>query len=328
MFRRLAALALACLAGGCSPYAYTSEIDTFAQGVGAFTASYAAGKQAMAADATAEREARWVGARTRLAYLPGCLILEPIGTPPARPDCAVVRAGRTAPPPPTPAERLVSAPDAALIFSALSRYAAALQAVTSAADAAALDKAVTGLDAAVGGLSVAAGNAAPNSKANATIAAAGAGVLTEGVAILLDQRRLAALRRDVVPMQGAITVLATAAAKVLDTITNDRETRLLRRIGADDRPLLTDPGRLTAAAYRADETRLLGDVAALDALRAGAPIAAGQALVTAHARLVAALQNPGLQLRPVLAALSAFSTRAVQLRAAIAAGAGKPPAAS
>jgi hypothetical protein len=201
-----------------------------------------------------------------------------------------------------------------------------LQAITNATDNDNLTKATQGLDTAVGKLSSAVAKAAPAAKVNANVASAGVGVLTQGIAIYLNQRRLAVLRADVIPMQDTIAALAAAAAKTIDTINNDRETRLLRLIGEDNKPLLADTQRLTAAAYQSYQEKLVADVAALDTLRATNPIATGKALIDAHAKLVSALQDNSGQVQPILAAISSFATQASQLQSAVAAGAPTKPA--
>jgi hypothetical protein len=320
---RTAAVVFALAISGCSPYVYQTEISTFGKGVDSFVSSYAAGKQALADDATADREAAWVASRVRLQYLPGCVVLNPVGNPPALPDCGVVRVGNSALPSPSPAQVLAADPKAAAVFSALSDYSTALQAITNATDNSNLAAATQSLDTAAGKAASAVTTAAPAAKVNANTAAASVGVLTEGITLYLNERRLAVLRKYVIPMQETVAILASVGAKTLDTINNDRETRLIHLIGADDRPLLAGTQRLSAAAYQADEHKLNSDVAALNALRTTNPIATGQALISAHAKLVAALQDNSGQIQPILTAISAFVTQAGQLQSAIAAGSAK-----
>jgi hypothetical protein len=297
--------------GACSPYVYQNEINGFGTGVTAVVSSYTAGVQKVADNFAAEREAGWIASNSRLHILPGCMILKPAGNPPALPPCGVVPIDEAALPP-SPA-LLAKLQGDAPIFKALGDYAAALQAITNASDNDSLTKAVQGANTALSGLANAVAKINPGAKAQAGIATAATGLLGEGINLYLNERRLTALRRIVPPLQPAIKTIAFYVGEELEVVEEQEAGAIQKRLVAEQIALNGPAAQRQTVLTQAD-----ADVAALNQLRASDPRKTAAALSTAHAALVAALNDPSRQIGPLIDAVSAFAAQAQQLQAAIA----------
>jgi hypothetical protein len=299
----------------CSPYLYTQEISGFSTGVNDVVASYQAGRQSIDAAAGQRRDARLAAGRTRLMLLPGCDQTAPAGTPPKLPECAIVTFGASSVPPPNAVQKALAG--AASAFDALKSYAAALVAVASANDAAALNQAAARVTTATGDMAAAVGRLAPRAApADAFVGPSGE-LLGQGIEFYLDQRRLAALRSTVLAADPAVNGLGQVVSAALLDIWQQQLRQLgpaMRRAAEPFEVLSVN--KLTIADYQDKLSMLETRVAAYTQARAVNPTATARALVAAHHRLAQALMsNPG-QDQTVLAAVRAFAASAGKLKTA------------
>ncbi len=322
----------------CSPYAYHQEVAGFGTGVDAMVASYRAGEQAVDGIMLQQQQAADAMARTRLLLLPGCDQTEPSGTPPRLPDCAVVAFGAHAVPGPTAVQQNLA--DAAPAFNALKAYAAALTAVTAAADQTALTQAMQSLATASGGLARTASGLAgaiatakPEAAPGGSLAGRAASLIGQGVTLYLDHRRLAALRNTVPATDPIVQVLGQTLQAALADIRAQQLLQLGLELRSAAEPLeVAAVGKLSTAGYRSKLAVLQARIAAFNQARTADPAATTFAMVNAHHQLTLALQaNPG----PGTAALTGvqrFVGAAESLKTAVGAAAGAaakaPPAAS
>jgi hypothetical protein len=314
---------------GCSPYVYNQEITSFGNGVAAIVSTYQTGEQAIDSSVTQQALASDATARSRLMLLPGCSQMNPSGTPPKLPDCAVVTFGATTAPTPSPVQKNLA--DAAPAFNALKSYAAALTAVTNAADDTALKTATQGLTTAASGLAGAVAKIDPDAKAAGSLVTPVGSLIGQGISIYLDQRRYAVLKATVPAMDSNVAVLGqTVEAALLDIRAQQLaqlETDLLDKV----QPLkLQTVGKLSESDYQSKLAALETQVAAFNLARATDPATTVTAMVNAHHQLSQALQADTGQATAVLTAAESFATAAEQLQTAVAtasAATAKAPAA-
>jgi hypothetical protein len=312
----------------CSPYVYTKEITDFGTGVTAVTTSYQTGRQAIDAMVLRQTQASEASARTRLTLSLACNQNFPVAGAGKSPDCVILPLGAKAPPPPTDVQDALA--KAAPAFNALKVYVDALTAVTTAADDTALNTASQGMTSALKNLGTAVATVAPKeAAANALIAPAG-GVLGQALAICLDQRRYAVLKANVTPpVDNAVAVLGNEIQSALLTI----RLAQLGQLGADMRNTAAPVeaagvGSLSSSKYQADLTALQTKVAAFNLARAADPKATVTAMVTAHNKLMQAVQSGTGQGQAVLDSVEGFATAAGTLKTAVEAASAPPPAAA
>ncbi|HVC63296.1 MAG TPA: hypothetical protein VND19_23400 [Acetobacteraceae bacterium] len=309
----------------CSPYVYNPEITGFSTGVAAVVSSYQTGRQAVDAIVAQRQVAAEIAARARMTLLPGCTQREPSGTPPRLRDCAIVTFGATAVPAPTPAQQALA--DAAPAFNALNAYAASLAAVASAADATALSQATQSLTAAAGGLAGAVATLHPAAAPAGALVTSGGSLIGQGIALYLDQRRLAALRSTVPRLDPDVQILGQTVRAALLEIHLLQLRQLDRELLRDSAPLeAATVGRLSAAAYQSKRAAVAAEVAAFNQARAADPAATVTAMVVAHRQLAAALRDNAGQGLAVLTTVRNFIAAAAQLKTAIGAAAKAPVA--
>lgn len=312
--RFLVSLLGVALLSACSPYVYNQEITGFSSGVDAVVSSYQAGQRAVDAIVAQQQQAADATVRIRLRLLSGCTQRDPSPAPPKWHDCAVVPFGAEAAPAPTPVQQVLK--DAAPAFDALQVYAASLAAVTAAADETALNEATQSLATAAGDLAAAGAKLKPGlAPARALFTSAGS-LIGQGLALYLDQRRLAVLRGTVPEVDSDVQVLGRTVQATLLVIQSQQLRQLDRDLLRDSEPLeAATVGNLSEADYRSKRATLESEVAVFNLARAADPAATVTAMVNAHHRLAAALQ--GDTGKGVITAVTTFVTAAGQLKAAI-----------
>jgi len=300
----------------CSPYVYNQEITGFSTGVNAVAASYRSGQQAVDGIVAQQRQAAEATVRTRLLLLPGCDQTEPSGTPPRRPECAAVPVGAQAAPGPTAVQQHLA--DAAPAFDALKGYAAALAAVTASADETALNQARQCLTAAAGGMALELAKFQPAAARDGPLLTPVGGMLGQGIAIWLDQRRLAALRNTVAAVDPEVQALGQTLQAALAAIRAQQLLQLGRDLRRAAEPLeATAVSRLSVAGYQSNRAALEVDIAAFNHIRAADPAATVSAMVTAHHQLALALQANSGRAMAVATGAQTFIAAAEELKAAI-----------
>jgi hypothetical protein len=315
-YRTLVLLLGAATLSACSPYVYDREIAGFSAGVDAVVASYQGGRQAVDTAIVERQLAADATARTRLLLLPGCDQTDPSGTPPRLPDCAVVPFDAKAAPAPTAVQ--LDLADAAPAFNALKVYAAALTAVTSASDEAALNQATRSLTGAVAAAVGTAATLQPKAAPVAALVEPVGGLLGQGIALWLDQRRLAALRRMVPVMDPEAQVLGQTVWAALADIRAQRSLQLGAEVRGAAEPLEGQAvSKLSPPDYQSKRTALEARIAAFNQARAADPAATVATLVDAHHQLAQALLANVGQGAAVLARVQAFVIAAETLKTAI-----------
>ena len=301
----------------CSPYVYNQEITGFSSGVDAVVSSYQTGQQAVDAIILQKQQEAVIAARTRLILLPGCDQRDPTGTPPELPDCAVVPFGTTTAPPPTTVQKNLT--DAAPAFNALKAYAAALAAVTTAADDTALNQATQSLTTATSGLATAVAKLAPAASPAKSLVSPVGSVIGQAITIFLDQRRYAALRNTVPTVDPAVQTLGMTVEAALLDIRAQQLAQLERDLHSDAEPIeiAASVSKLSPGDYQSKLATLQSKVTAFNQARAADPTATITAMVNAHHQLALALQNDTGQGTPVLTAVESFATAAAQLETAV-----------
>ncbi len=314
--RTFTAIVAACLLASCSPYVYKQEISAFNNGVDAVTASYETGRQSIADTIAQDQQQAFVSGRAKLDLLDGCDEVDPSGNPPKLSPCAVTRFPATNPPAPPAVETALA--NAAPAFEALKNYAAALNAITNAADDAQLTAATQSLTSSVDRLTTAAatlssGPAPPQSVINAS-----SGVVDQLLTVYLDSRRYEVLRNTVPAVDSSIATLAQTVKAALLAIRAQQLVRLQREMHAAQAPLQSATvGKLSAAEYQNDLAILQIKVVAFNQLRVIDPQVAVNGLVDAHHQLAQALQNDTRQAQPVYTATINFLNSAAQLQSAV-----------
>jgi hypothetical protein len=322
-----ASLAILAMAGvsACSPYVFTPEISGFSTGVSALVSSYQTGRQSVSTITEQEREQANAAARKRLLLLPGCDQRDPSGTPPKLPDCAIVPFGAAGAPAPTTAEQALA--DAAPAFDALKAYAEALEAVSKAADEKTLNTATQNLATAAGSLTGAVAKLDPAAKgASAAIKPLG-GLLGQGIAIYLDERRYDALRDTVPSLDPAVQTLGRTVTAALLDIRAHQLGRLQQQMAAQAEPLeMASVAKLKPSDYQAQLSALSATVSAFNLARASDPSQAVAAMQSAHAKLAEALRDGTGEQAAVLETIGGFVAAAQTVDTATKAAAKAPPA--
>jgi hypothetical protein len=305
---------------GCSPYVYNQEITSFSNGVTAIVTSYQTGTQAIDASVVQQRLAADAAARTRLALLPGCTQMDPSGTPPALPDCALVPFGVTAAPPPTAVQQALA--KAAPAFDALKTYAASLAAVTNAADDTTLKTASQSLTTAASGVSTAVAKLDPAAKTPGSLVAPIGGLLGQGITIYLDQRRYAVLKGTVPALDPAVQTLGATVNAALQDIRKQQLAQLeIGLLNASQPFEMTTVGTLGQSDYQTKLVDLDTKIAAFNLARSANPTTTVTAMVESHHQLSQALQTDAGQTTAVLTSAQTFAAAAQQLQTAITAAA-------
>lgn len=311
----VAALAVVCLTGGCSPYVYKNEIQGFAVGVEQLGVAYAAGQEALVVDRLAAQRAAWVARRERprLALTVGCVAPGPAG----QDVCAVAEAGR-APSPPTSVE--AEAGKAGSIGEALVDYAEGLAAITRAEDREAFDNARAELSNGLTSLLERADAERPAAEARAPRLGPVADLVGWAAGAYLDQRRYTVLKAAVTRAHPDIEALGGALGVVLRNIAEQRRLHLVneaksiqeRIASRNGRPVRDDP------AYEDLVQALEARAEVVNELIASEPEKAAEAMVTAHAKLRDALASNQGQLDVVVGSIKDFAAKARKVREAFA----------
>jgi hypothetical protein len=303
----------------CSPYVYSPEIDRFSNGVNALVSSYQTGERAVDAIIAGRQNAADAAARRRLLLLPGCDQMDPRGKPPTLPACAVVPFGAAANPAPTQVQKHLA--DAAPAFGALKAYASALTAVITAADETALNQAAEGMTSAGSNLVGAVAKVAPaTAVAKSSVTALG-DLMGRGIALYLDQRRYAVLRRAVPVMDPYVQALGQTVQATLSSIRAQQLVQLGSVLRGDAEQFAPAAVRkLSPGEYQSKRTALDAEVTAFNQARAADPAATVTTMISAHRDLMRALQDGGRQATGVATATETFAASAEKLEIAVVAG--------
>ena len=311
----------------CSPYVYNQEITGFSNGVTAVVSSYQTGTQAVDASIVQQQQATEANARVRLVLLPGCDHMDPSGTPPKLPDCAVVALGTTAAPAPTGVETHLA--NAAPAFDALKAYAAALSAITAAADDTALTQATQSMTTAENGLASAVAKVAPAAAKDTGLVTPVSTLIGQGIAFYLDQRRYAVLRSTVPAMDDNVKVLGQTVQAALADIRAQQLAQLGPGLHSDAEPFKSAAiSKLSVSDYQSKLAALEAKVAAYNQARAVDPAATVTTMVNAHHQLAVALDANTGQAMAVLTSVQTFAAAAAQLKTAVTAASTATTAAS
>lgn len=315
--KALILLAATAVVSGCSPYVYNREIGSFSNGVTSVVSAYQTGERAIDSSARQQEIASDAKARTRLALLAGCSQMDPRGTPPKLPDCAVVPYDTAAAPALSTVRKKLT--DAAPAFNALQAYGAALTAVTNAADDTALQTATQGLTTATSGLAAAVAKIDPAASPASSLVTPVGSLIGQGISIYLDQRRYAALKATVPAMDSNVAVLGRTVRAALQDIRAQQLGQMESDLKDTVKPLiLPTVGQLSESDYRSKLAALQAQVAAYNLARTADPATTVAAMVAAHHQLSQALQADAGQAMAVLTAAESFATAASQLQTAVA----------
>ncbi|OIQ82493.1 hypothetical protein GALL_357150 [mine drainage metagenome] len=303
------------LLSACAPYAYNSEITSFANSVNTVVSTHQTGKQAIAIQIAQQQQAAHIAAKDRLDLLPGCDSVDPSGNPPKLKDCTVVKFGEVHAPKATP--ELIHLANDEPLFAALKAYVTALTAVSNAEDDAALTKATQSFTSAASGLTDAVAKLAPETPSSALVTSAG-GVLGQGISLYLNSRRLAVLRTIVSAVDPSIITLGQTVETDLYVIRAHQIRQMQKELHADVATFQAETvDKLNESDYQTKLVALQTKVAAFNQARAADPKAIAKAMVNAHHQLAVALQNKSEQILPVLTAVADFSSAAGQMKTAI-----------
>jgi hypothetical protein len=292
----------------CSPYVYKTEINGFSAGVDQLAAAYNAGLRSVAEDRADRQRWLWTDGQAKLAITDGCAP-GVAGAPEATTPCGLREVGQ---PIPEPSKVEQQAANAAPIVKAFQDYAAALAAVTDAADREALDAAQADLKRSV---------EAFTKQANPALAA-GAGPLADLFAAVtgaaLDTRRYQVLKAGVTTAKQPVAVLGGVMGDALDALRAARADELQPtavRLGEGLGP------KLGGEAYAVRLDALQGKVAALEALRRATPKQAATDMVAAHDALAQALADNSRQVDTVVSTVKTFVDKAKAVHEAFVTGA-------
>ncbi|MDE2166102.1 MAG: hypothetical protein KGJ66_07170 [Alphaproteobacteria bacterium] len=306
----------ACLLASCSPYVYKQEIGAFNDGVTAIIASYESGRKSVGDAIAQDQQQAFISGRVKLDLLDGCDQVDPSGTPPRLPPCAVTKFPATKPPVQPPIETTLA--NAAPDFDALRNYAAALSAITNASDDAQLTAATQSLISSVDGLTTAAASLSSAPAPPQSVINASGSIIGRLVAVYLDTRRYDVLRNTVPAADTSIRTISQTVKAALLAIRAQQLLRLEKEMHAAEAPLQSDSvSKLSAAEYQSDLAILQAKVVMFNQLRAIDPQVAVGALVDAHHKLAQALQNDTRQAQPVYVATVNFLNAAAQLQSAV-----------
>lgn len=306
VIRCATAIGFAAGLSACSPYVYKAEINGLSTGVGDLSTAFRTALQDARADRTNQLSIRWMKDRPALTGDNCGTALNPALADAS--SCVLREPGARAP---QSSPIVMKAADAAPIVKALQDYAAALAAVSNAADRQAFDSATASLGKSVEGLLKAAGTK------DATLLASVGPVtaLLDSVAgIVLDTRRFNTLRAAVLGSDVAIGVLADALGETLQDLKVARITALTTPLNQ-----LGDARSNKAMGFAELQYRQSSSYAARDeiaALQAVDPRKAAKDMSTAHAQLAAAMKDDTRQLKPLIATTKDFVDKAQAVRGA------------
>jgi hypothetical protein len=279
--------------GGCSPYVFSDEIGTIAQGTTDLDVSvhndYAQYKLALVAH---DRTIR-ILEKSHIVLSSGCSNIS--DTP-----CAIVVPGSG-----PVSNRTLAEENAAYSESgALKRYATALKAITNASDRTALDAATSKVAASFAGVTGAVPVAAP-------VGLVGSAVINLVgwiIGTALDNERFHALSWAVNTQQKNVATIATGLGDHMDDVIRAHDSLLFgdankaaERVGPASRNYV--------AAYDGVGT----SVADINSLKAN-PRKTAQALIDAHDKLVDAVNDPNRQLQSLEQDVAKFAELASALR--------------
>jgi hypothetical protein len=300
----------------CSPYVYPQEIAGFGTGVDAVVAGYRTGRQAVDGIVAQQQGAADAAVRARLLLLPGCDQMDPVGSPPRLPDCAVVAFDARANLGPTAAQRALA--DAAPAFDALKAYAEALTAVTLAGDDTKLNHATQALTTAAGGVVRDIGKARPATAPASALVSPVGGLFGMGLTLWLDQRRLAVLRRTVPEADPSVQQLGQTVEAALADIRAQQVLQLGSLLRSDAEVFeVAEVSQLDVADYRDRRVMLESAVAAFKQARSADPAATVAKMLSAHRQLAQALQADTGQAAAMLSDVHSFIEAAEALKNAI-----------
>jgi hypothetical protein len=329
---------VACIAlSSCSPYVYSSDVQTMSTQTSAIDASYQQMASAITSQQYQNSRYEWIKQKTALARDPGCglhytgsvacelvsappgpTLIDPPNTAPSPPPADVCQTPSatnqvTASSPPTKQKP----PTTAEYLKALDNYTAALAAITRAQDRADFDAAAAKLSAAVGGLAQTAG---PYGAAAAPIAKASINIALWLVGQGLDYQRLEELRIATRAACEPFHVVTHALALALD------DQRGLRLSGLDEwsmdkvqtaNTVRTTPHVSDQALGTAIDNAQLA-VATFETVRTSNPTATMRALSDAHDALVVAVRNNDGEIGALITNLQTLTQQAQALAAAAA----------
>jgi hypothetical protein len=294
-------LALALSSSACSPYRFDRQVGAFATGVEELRGALLGGVAALRADQAALRRLELAAARPRLAVAGGCSADPETTTA----HCRLTAVGTE--PESDPWEARL--PRARLVADALADYAAALDALTRAADRAQFDGAASQVQVQVKALAAASGQ--PAAMAAPILFSAGLWVWGQA----LDAERMATLRWAVRQASTSVPVLAEALGDGLVLIRGQRMTAL-RRTASE---LLREEGVGGRTAWLSRYDGAAPVTAALDQVRRSAPREPVADLIKAHDALVRAVEDPRASAADLADAAARFAARARMTRENLAA---------
>ncbi len=311
----LALLLGAATLSACSPYVYNQEISGFNSGVDAIVSSYQTGQQTVDTIVAQNQQATYLAAQTPLHLVGGCFG-DPATAKIKLPPCSIVPIKATTALPPTQDQTAIE--NASPTFNALKNYAAALVAVTNAADDTTLAQATQSLTTAAGGLTSAVGKLEPPVAPASTVVTQASTLIGVGITTYLDWRRYSALRATVPTADQYVAKLGETVEAALNDI---RAVELQQ--ASDDLSnaqasfLKITKGKPSQSEYQTLLTALQVKVAAFNQLSAANPAASVTAMLSAHKQLATALTNGTGQNLAVLAAVQKFAAAAAQLKTSI-----------
>jgi hypothetical protein len=300
----MATLLCSCLTVGCSPYVYSAPIQKFSAVSQALTTSYQSTAQNILADQTLTQRTDWMISKPKIAPGNGCTEDTEI-----RQACALLNS----------ASRQSAAPNAIdaqpgltaeAVLKSISDYAAAIAALSTAADRTAFDTASTNVATAVGALAASAGKFAGPIGSAFVLAKPVASAVLWLVGQKLDYDRLVVLRDAVSKADPSIQVLATKPLPVILSGQNlSLQTAIVDLLSSQieavnvirAHPPIKDVDYSTAL----DTAQ--ATASALNAARAADPYATAKALADAHSELKAAVISNDGQLDALGTSIETFS---------------------
>lgn len=301
-------VAVACTATACSPYVYKDEINSFASGVDNLSDAVKAGTKGVAEDHQSLQRLKWAKSRAMIALTiacsPGEQPAQNTGARAAESVCTIHEAAKPVP------KRTAIETKAGVLVKGLQEYAAALAAVTNAADRQALDDAASSLGQSISTIVTAVG-------ADTGSAGAVGDLVAFGLGTALDFERFRVLRKRTAEAQAPLSELGKRLGTALDAIRDARVAELAEVAQMMATSLQAMPDQ---ASYAERLAALQATTVAIQALRVSNPINAAQDMVKAHDKLVTALADEKRQVAAVGAAIKEFVEKAKALRAAMTAG--------
>lgn len=297
-----AAILLALLGSGCSPYLYTTEIDAFATATENLTAGLGEAQKAIRTGP--EAHAFWAAyANTSLRVR----FRESACESWSKTTCHVSVAGKS---------YALSEADADLLrdiqkVRLLAGYVAGLRAVINAKDREAFDAARTKLAASAAALvGTGTGNPAAGPIAQVTVRAG-----TTVLGYFLDQARFDQLRASVRATDPHFAKIADPLTRALQQIRDHRIKALKRRMGTVQAKLGSK--RISDVKHERLLVQLQADVRTLAALQRAPVGDLATKLVASHAALARALEDGRIDTVAVIKAIDEFATIAADFKQAL-----------